>query len=133
MVHMKYIRSIVICLFVFDSMIHGLRHMPSMMLDKASKASRAKATANNMILRNPHSFYQINRIISNETNDINKIYTTYNHKYSLIYYKDGRVNEVFNQTLKLKCNQDIIQLYVVSLGYFRRLYADLCQLREREK
>ena len=80
-------------------------------------------------LRNNHSYYNMHKVISNESHEIAKIYSTYNHKYSLIFYKNGHVVESFNQTLKLKCNQDIIQLNIVSMNYFRKLYEDLLYLR----
>lgn len=83
--------------------------------------------SNSMILRNTHSYYQKNKVISNDTHAISKVYTTYDQKYSLIFYNNGNVEKSFNRTLKLKCNQDIVQLNIVSTGYFRRLYSDLCK------
>ncbi len=80
-----------------------------------------------IFLRNPH----VNKIVSNESSNILRIYTTYNHKYSIIVYKCGKIDQYFNQTLKLKCNQDIIQLNIVSMNYFRKLYDDLCILRNK--
>lgn len=95
--------------------------MPLMMVIDKKKGD------NMMILRNAHSYYQRNKVISNDTHAISKVYTTYDHKYSLIFYNNGEVQKSFNSTLKLKCNQDIVQLNIVSLGYFRRLYSDLCE------
>jgi hypothetical protein len=81
---------------------------------------------NEPILKNINSYYNANKILSNESSDILRVYTTYNHKYSIIIYKCGKIEQHFNQTLKLKCNQDIIQLNIVSMNYFRKIYEDLC-------
>jgi hypothetical protein len=78
------------------------------------------------ILKNTHSYYNTNKVISNETSEILKIYTTYNHKYSIVVHKCGKIDHHFNQTLKLKCSEDIIQLNIVSMRHFRKLYEDLC-------
>jgi hypothetical protein len=83
-----------------------------------------------IFLRNPHSYYNVNKILSNESSHISRIYTTYNHKYSIIIYKCGKIEHHFNQTLKLKCNQDIIQLNIVSMKYFRKIYEDICAIRK---
>jgi hypothetical protein len=74
------------------------------------------------IMQNKESYYYKNVIISNQTQDISNIYTTYDNRHSLIVYKNGSVHEHFNKSIKLRHVQDIIHLHIVSNRYFEKIY-----------
>jgi subtilase family serine protease len=86
---------------------------------------KLRKTINSCSFKNEQSHYSSNVIVSNFTKNIDRLYTTYDNKYSLIYYKDGNVEEVINKTLKLKYDYDILNVFIVSNKYFQKLHVDL--------
>jgi hypothetical protein len=90
------------------------------------KVSKARTTLK-CIMHNKESYYHNNVIINNQTQDISKVYTTYDNRHSLIVYKNGTVHEHFNKTIKLRHTQDIIHLYVVSNRFFEKMYQEFIQ------
>ena len=112
-------RIFVILLLMFKfSFLNSFYAIPS--LSKPYKSIPLRC-----IMKNENSYYNQNVIVNNQTSDIATIYTTYNHKYSLIVYINGSVEEYFNKSLKLKCTQDIIQLNIVSNTYFERICREI--------
>lgn len=101
---------------------------------KSHMSSRLKlynintSSTSNNIFHNSNSYYNKNKIISNITNNIDKIYLSYNNNYSLIFYKDGYIEQNINRTLKLKPEQDVLEIHMVSMKYFCKLYNDLCYI-----
>lgn len=85
------------------------------------------------IFHNSNSYYNQNKIISNISKNIDRIFTTYNHNYSLIFYKDGSVEESLNKTLKLKPEQDVLEIHFVSMPYFIKLYDDYNKSHTKNK
>ena len=73
-------------------------------------------------LRNKESYYNTHVLLTNQTSEIAKIYTTYDNKNSLIFYKNGSIHEHYNKTVKLRYIQDIIHINIVSNNYFERIY-----------
>lgn len=94
----------------------------------SSRLQLTNKTSSNNIFHNSNSYYNKYKIISNLSNDIEKIYLSYNNNYSLIFYKNGYIEQNINKTLKLKPEQDILEINMVSMKYFCKLYNDLCNL-----
>jgi len=111
-------------LIILFSMINQLYGFISL-ISLSSYVPKSSSTSLYAILRNNHSYYNKNRIISNYSSHIENIYTTYDNKNSIIFYRNGDVEKCFNRTLKLKSNQDIIHVHIVSISYFINLYKDL--------
>ena len=82
-----------------------------------------KITLRNMCtFRNKESYYNRHVLLTNQTYEIAKIYTTYDNKNSLIFYKNGSIHEHYNKTIKLRYIQDIIHINIVSNNYFKKIY-----------
>lgn len=113
-----------LCMFILLTFVNEYYSFVTLRLP-ISGTTKYSSTSLNAILKNNHSYYNKNKVISNYTNNIQSIYTTYDHKNSIIIYMNGNIEKCFNRTLKLKSTQDIIQLNIVSISYFRRLYQDL--------
>ena len=114
-----------------NNKLHNSNNMRLRKSFKSSMSSRLKlfntnTSSSDNIFHNTNSYYNKNKIISNISNNINKIYLSYNNNYSLIFYKDGYIEQNINRTLKLKPEQDILEVHLVSMKYFCKLYNDLC-------
>lgn len=96
------------------------------LLSKSSARLELPNNSSTNIFHNSNSYYNKNKIISNLSNDIDKIYLSYNNNYSLIIYKNGYIEENLNRSLKVKQEQDVLELHMVSMKYFCKLYNDLC-------
>lgn len=91
----------------------------------SSRLELPNRTSSKNIFHNANSYYNKHKIVGNMTNDIDKIYLSYNNKYSLIFYKNGFIEENFNKTLKIRPEQDILEIKMVSMKYFLKIYNDL--------
>ena len=83
-----------------------------------------KYTLMGCIMKNQYSRDNEYKIIDNQAHNIVKIYTTYNNKYSLVFFSDGRVEECFNKKLHVKYAQEVLHMNIVSYAYFRKLYME---------
>lgn len=76
----------------------------------------------NTIYHNSNSYTNKNKIISNVSSNIDKIFMTYTKNNTLIFYKNGIIEEIFNKTLIVKPEQDDLELHLVSNLYFQKIY-----------
>lgn len=90
---------------------------------------RIKYTCLSCTMKNGHSYYSNHEFVNNSSKNIDRLYTTFDNKYTLICYKDGSVDEILNKTLKLKYDYDILNVFIVSNKYFKMLYKDLHQMK----
>ena len=82
---------------------------------------------------NKQSYYNTHAIVSNISKDITDIYTTYDNRYTLVFYKNGSHSEYLNKTLRLKYSHDALNLHIVSNIYFKKIYTILKDLRNSKK
>jgi hypothetical protein len=93
----------------------------------------ASSNTNSNIFHNTNSYYNQHKIVSNISNNIDKIYVSFDNKNSIICYKDGTFEETFDKTLKLKNEQDVLEIHMVSMTYFFKLCNDLSTIHNKTR
>lgn len=110
----------IILLNLFSSLYGFISTVPSLKCRQSGQMS-----TNYCILPNKMSYYNTHAIVSNQTRDISNIYTTYDNKNTIIFYKNGSYAEHLNKTLRLKYSTDVLNLHIVSNIYFQNIYKTL--------
>jgi hypothetical protein len=113
--------GIILLLLLIDTFINGFQ---------IRRLFPMKYTVCRCIMANKHSVYNC-KIVSNHTREIDRLYTTYDNKHSIVFYKDGGVDEILNKTLKLKYDYDILNVFIVSNKYFLKVYNDLYDIKNK--
>lgn len=101
----------------------GFRSLLPVLLTRPPLAVKCKALQ--CIQKNHESYYNTHAVVNNQTKDIARIYTTYDNRHTIVFYRNGSYDEHLNKTLRLKYSPDILNIHIVSNAYFTKIYKGL--------
>lgn len=124
----KYTVLYVMLLLNMVCSLVGFRSLLPVLLTRPSVAFKCKAfkcTALQCIQKNHESYYNTHAVVNNQTKDIARIYTTYDNRHTIVFYRNGSYDEHLNKSLRLKYSPDVLNIHIVSNAYFTKIYKGL--------